>query len=80
LIPKADNKKLAQAMDLELDEFSFFKSKNLLTAPVDTSVPGIYVCGYCQCPKDIPESVAQASGAAARAAETIVCTAKEAKR
>jgi len=80
LIPKADNKKLARAMDLEVDEFGFFKSKNLLTAPMDTNVPGIYICGYCQCPKDIPESVAQASGAAARAAETIACVTKEAKR
>lgn len=80
LIPKADNKKLAETMELETDEFGFFKSKNLLTAPVDTNVPGIYVCGYCQCPKDIPESVAQASGAAARAAEMIVCTTKEAKQ
>ena len=80
LIPKADNKKLARAMDLEVDEFGFFKSKNLLTAPMDTNVPGIYICGYCQCPKDIPESVAQASGAAARAAETIACATKEAKR
>jgi heterodisulfide reductase subunit A len=77
LIPKADNKKLAQTMSLELDEFSFFKSKDTLTAPVDTNIPGIYICGYCQCPKDIPESVAQASGAAARAAETLACIAKE---
>jgi len=80
LIPKSDNKKLAQTMGIEIDEFGFFKSKNLLTAPMDTNVPGIYVCGYCQCPKDIPESVAQASGAAARAAETIACATKEAKR
>jgi heterodisulfide reductase subunit A len=80
LIPKADNKKLARAMNLEVDEFGFFKSKNLLTAPMDTNIPGIYICGYCQCPKDIPESVAQASGAAARAAETIACATKEAKR
>jgi heterodisulfide reductase subunit A len=79
LIPKADNKKIAKTMDLELDEFGFFKSKNILTAPMDTNISGIYVCGYCQSPKDIPESVAQASGAAARAAETITCTAKEAK-
>jgi heterodisulfide reductase subunit A len=80
LIPKSDNKKLAQTMGIEIDEFGFFKSKDLLTAPMDTNVPGIYVCGYCQCPKDIPESVAQASGAAARAAETIACATKEAKR
>jgi heterodisulfide reductase subunit A len=80
LIPKEDNKKLAEATGLELDNYGFFKSRNSLTAPMDTNVPGIYVCGYCQGPKDIPESVAQASGAAARAAETLMCFAKEAKR
>jgi len=80
LIPKEDNKKLAEATGLELDNYGFFKSKNSLTAPVDTNVPGIYICGYCQGPKDIPESVAQASGAAARAAETLMCFIKEAKR
>jgi len=80
LIPKEDNKKLAEATGLELDNYGFFKPRNSLTAPVDTNVPGIYVCGYCQGPKDIPESVAQASGAAARAAETLVLFAKETKR
>lgn len=79
LIPKEDNKKIAETMGLELDECGFFKSRDTLTAPVDTNVPGIYICGYCQCPKDIPESVAQASGAAARAAETITCTTKGAR-
>jgi heterodisulfide reductase subunit A len=79
LVPKEDNKKIAGTMDLELDQYGFFKSRNELTAPVDTNIPGIYICGYCQSPKDIPESVAQASGAAARAAETIAYTAREAK-
>jgi heterodisulfide reductase subunit A len=79
LIPKEGNKKIAEIMGLELDECGFFKSKDKLIAPVDTNVLGIYVCGYCQCPKDIPESVAQASGAAARAAETIMCVSNEAK-
>jgi heterodisulfide reductase subunit A len=80
LIPKEDNKRIAETMGLELDEYGFFKSKDQLTAPMDTNVPGVYICGYCQSPKDIPESVAQASGAAARAAETIACVAKEASR
>jgi heterodisulfide reductase subunit A len=80
LIPKEGNKRIAETMGLELDEYGFFKSKNQLTAPVDTNVPGVYICGYCQSPKDIPESVAQASGAAARAAETIACVAKGASR
>jgi heterodisulfide reductase subunit A len=80
LIPRSENKKLAETMGVELDEFGFFKAKNLLTAPLDTNVAGIYICGYCQSPKDIPESVAQASGAAARAAETIAWMAKEVKQ
>jgi len=80
LIPKAENKRLAEEMGIELDEASFFKAKDLLTAPMDTTSAGIYVCGYCQSPKDIPESVAQASGAAARAAETIALTSKERKK
>jgi heterodisulfide reductase subunit A len=78
LVPKKDNKVIAKTMGLDLDEYGFFKSWEQLTAPVDTNVPGIYVCGYCQSPKDIPESVAQASGAAARASETIAQTIKEA--
>ncbi len=75
LVPKEDNKKLADAIGVELDEFGFFKAENLLIAPLDTGISGVYMCGYCQSPKDIPESVAQASGAAARSAETIVCLA-----
>lgn len=80
LIPKSDNRKIAEAMGVELDEYGFFKSRDQLTAPIDTNIAGIYICGYCQSPKDIPESVAQASGAAARAAETIAFSTKEAGR
>ncbi len=76
LIPKTENKRLAEEMGIELDEANFFKAKDLLTAPMDTTSAGIYICGYCQSPKDIPESVAQASGAAARAAETIALKSK----
>lgn len=78
LVPKEGNKKIADVMGLKLDEYGFFKPSDELTAPIDTNVPGIYVCGFCQSPKDIPESVAQASGAAARAAEIIKRVSKEA--
>jgi len=71
LVPRVASKELASIVGLELDENGFFKSKDPLFAPVDTNVPGVFTCGYCQGPKDIPESVAQASGAAARAAEVI---------
>jgi heterodisulfide reductase subunit A len=75
LVPRIANKELAGILGLELDEYGFFKPKDTLYTPVDTSVPGVFICGYCQGPKDIPESVAQASGAAARAAEAIALTA-----
>jgi len=71
LIPRESNKKLAEITGVELDECGFFKVVHPLLAPVDSTVPGIYVCGYCQSPKDIPDSVAQASAAAARAAEAL---------
>jgi len=71
LVPRIANKELAGILGLELDKYGFFKPRDVLYTPVDTNVPGIFICGYCQGPKDIPESVAQASGAAARAAEVI---------
>ena len=72
LIPREDNKILARIFGLELNEYSFFKTKDPLLMPVETNVEGIFVCGYCQAPKDISESVTQASAAAARAAEIVV--------
>ena len=77
LVPRATSKELAGILGLELDEYGFFKSKDVLFSPVDTNVPGIFICGYSQGPKDIPESVAQASGAAARAAEVIALEARK---
>ncbi|MBW1842375.1 MAG: CoB--CoM heterodisulfide reductase iron-sulfur subunit A family protein [Deltaproteobacteria bacterium] len=58
---------LAGLFNVELDEYNFIKTSFL--SPVDTSVPGIFVCGCATAPMDVPESVAQASSAAQRAAE-----------
>lgn len=69
LVPREDAKELAALLGLELDEYGFFKSADPLYAPVDTNRPRIYVCGCCEGPKDIPDSIAQASAASARAME-----------
>ena len=61
---------LAKALDVELDEYNFIKTNAL--NPLDTTKPGIFVCGCCRGPTDIPDSVAQASGAAERAAESVM--------
>jgi heterodisulfide reductase subunit A len=42
-----------------------------LFRPVDTHVAGVFACGFCQSPQDIPDSVIQSSGAAARVAELL---------
>jgi heterodisulfide reductase subunit A len=46
----------------------FFMESHPKLKPIDTAVDGIFLAGACQGPKDIPYSVAQGSGAAARAA------------
>ncbi|MCP4537192.1 MAG: CoB--CoM heterodisulfide reductase iron-sulfur subunit A family protein [Chloroflexi bacterium] len=69
LIPRPDTAELAQVLDVELDSYGFVKTEPL--TPVDTTRPGIFAAGCCRGPFDIPDSVVQASAAAARAARAI---------
>jgi heterodisulfide reductase subunit A len=68
-VPSAGSKELAQLAGVELDANGFIKTDPLM--PLATTRPGIFVCGCAQGPMDIPESVAQASSAAACAAEVV---------
>jgi len=63
-----DIKPLARKMSLTLDGSGFFKELHPKLKPVETAVEGIFLAGCCQGPKDIPDTVAQAKGAAAAAA------------
>ncbi|MEF8834581.1 MAG: CoB--CoM heterodisulfide reductase iron-sulfur subunit A family protein [Candidatus Thermoplasmatota archaeon] len=71
IVPSEGNEELAEKMGIEVDENGFFKSKDTLTAPMESTREGIYLAGCSQSPKDIPDSVAQASGAASRALESL---------
>jgi heterodisulfide reductase subunit A len=62
---------LAKILGIQLDENGFVKIPDKLVQPLDTTKPGIFACGYVHSPRDIPDSVTQASGAAGRAAEAI---------
>jgi heterodisulfide reductase subunit A len=62
---------LAGILGIDIDENGFFSSKDMLFAPSETKVPGIFVCGYSRRPMDITDTVIDASGASARAAEYI---------
>jgi heterodisulfide reductase subunit A len=72
LVPRRGTGELARLLRVELDECNFIKTDPF--CPMDTTRPGVFACGCCRGPADIPESVAQASGAAARAAETVMGT------
>ena len=62
----SESKELAQCLGIATDRFGFCENPPLNS--VGTSQPGIFVSGVFQNPKDIPETVTQASGAAAEAA------------
>ena len=55
---------LAEKFDVELNHYHFAKTGSF--DPVQSSRPGIYVCGAFQGPKDIPTSVIDASAAAGK--------------
>jgi heterodisulfide reductase subunit A-like polyferredoxin len=55
-------RQLGRNLGLELDEYGFCRTSPF--DPVRTSRPGIYACGPFVEPKDIPETVVEASGAA----------------
>ena len=61
--------KFSKMLGLSLSDFGFYRTRTV--PPLDTSRPGIFTCGCAQGPMDIPESVAQASSAAARAAQAL---------
>ena len=65
MVPSASTKQLSATVGIDLDAYGFAKTDSF--SPLATSRPGVYVCGVFQGPKDIPETVAQASGAAAAA-------------
>ncbi|HSF80441.1 MAG TPA: FAD-dependent oxidoreductase [Anaerolineales bacterium] len=64
LRPTQEARALAQRLDVELNELGFIQSSN--SHPTSTSQAGIYAAGAFVEPKDIPESVIEASCAAAQ--------------
>lgn len=77
LVPHRVGGGLEERLGLELDESGFIAVEDRLVSAVDTSVRGILACGFCQSPQDIPDSVVQASAAAARVAELLSLDGRE---
>lgn len=59
---------LAQKLHVSYDAYKFFSEAHPKLKPVETNTAGIFLAGACQAPKDIPETVSQASAAASKVA------------
>jgi heterodisulfide reductase subunit A len=70
LIPSHGTAELARLLGISLDKYGFVETPDLFH-PLDATRPGIFVCGYVHSPRDIPDSIAQASGVAARVTEVM---------
>jgi len=68
MVPSAGNEALARLLGVPLNQDGFFLEANPKGSPLDFEVDGIYLCGLAHAPKLAAESIAQANGAAIRAA------------
>ena len=67
LEPACGSEQLSRLVGVSGDGDSWFNELHAKLAPVSTPVQGIFLAGCCQGPKDIPDTVAQAMGAAGEA-------------
>ncbi|MEM1589452.1 MAG: CoB--CoM heterodisulfide reductase iron-sulfur subunit A family protein [Candidatus Bathyarchaeia archaeon] len=67
LTPDRDLKKISELLHISRGSDGFLLEAHPKLRPLESAVPGIFLAGTCQGPKDIPDTVAQASGAAAKA-------------
>ncbi len=63
--PQPDSRQIAKIFGINRSPDGFFLEKHPKLGPVETATNGILLAGACQSPKDIPDSIAQAAGAAA---------------
>ncbi|MEM2589274.1 MAG: CoB--CoM heterodisulfide reductase iron-sulfur subunit A family protein, partial [Candidatus Bathyarchaeia archaeon] len=70
-IPKKGTEDIARILNLTRGADGFFMESHPKLKPLDAPTDGIFLAGACQGPKDIPYSVSQGCGAAARAATVL---------
>ena len=67
--PSEGTKEIAEILNIGTTEDGFIKESHPKIKPVTTDVQGIFVCGTAQDPKDITESIMQATSAASKVSE-----------
>ncbi|HSJ55336.1 MAG TPA: CoB--CoM heterodisulfide reductase iron-sulfur subunit A family protein [Anaerolineae bacterium] len=66
MVPSEGTRQMAAMLGLEVDEFGWWTEQESNMAPLETARPGVFLAGTGIGPKDIPEAVAQGSGAAGK--------------
>jgi heterodisulfide reductase subunit A len=80
LQPSAGTGELAGKLGIPCDADGWLRELNYNSEPNSTGREGIYVAGVCQGPKDIPDTVAQASAAAALVLRSIMSRSEQASK
>lgn len=63
--PRSNAEDIMRKFGIGIGSDGFFQEEHPKLAPVSTPSSGVFLAGACQGPKDIPDTVAQAKGAAA---------------
>jgi heterodisulfide reductase subunit A len=71
LMPSEGNVAVAEKMGVSLNDFGFVSPSGDLLNPFATTRGGVFACGFCQSPMDVPDSVVRASAAASKVAESL---------
>jgi heterodisulfide reductase subunit A len=66
MVPSESSRRVAEILGIDVDAFGFYVPSDAEMTPVESQVPGVFLAGVGLGPQDIPETVAQASGAAAK--------------
>lgn len=66
MVPAVGSEKIANIVGFQTDKDGFFQEAHPKLGPVETHTAGVFLAGACQGPKDIPDTVAQASAAAVK--------------
>ena len=64
--PQRDAAQMASKVGISYDQHGFFIEAHPKLRPIETNTAGVFLAGACQAPRDIPDSVAQATAAAAK--------------
>jgi heterodisulfide reductase subunit A len=66
MVTRESTNTVAKILKLRQDPYGFLFEAHPKLRPVESPIAGMFLAGACQSPKDIPETVAQASGAASK--------------